>query len=84
MQAGRRLLEELKQGKGAEVKWSEPELVDRTEHKGLTDAMVRQAFRADAEKLPAYMVPERFVFHAALPRNLRGKIDFDALRAWPS
>jgi acyl-coenzyme A synthetase/AMP-(fatty) acid ligase len=33
-----------------------------------------------AHKLPAYMVPERFVFHAALPRNLRGKIDFEALR----
>ena len=54
VQAGRRLLEELKQGRGAEVKWSEPALIDRTEHKGLTDAMVRQAFRADAEKLPAY------------------------------
>jgi acyl-CoA synthetase (AMP-forming)/AMP-acid ligase II len=34
-----------------------------------------------AVKLPAYMIPERFVFHAALPRNLRGKIDFDSLRA---
>jgi amino acid adenylation domain-containing protein len=34
-----------------------------------------------AARLPAYMVPERFVFHAALPRNLRGKIDFEALRA---
>jgi amino acid adenylation domain-containing protein len=34
-----------------------------------------------AAKLPAYMVPERFVFHVALPRNLRGKIDFEALRA---
>jgi L-proline---[L-prolyl-carrier protein] ligase len=34
-----------------------------------------------AVKLPAYMVPERFVFHAALPRNLRGKIDFARLRA---
>lgn len=33
-----------------------------------------------AEKLPTYMVPERFVFHTALPRNLRGKIDFEALR----
>ena len=54
VQTGRRLLEELKQGKGAEVKWSEPALIDRTEHKGLTDGMVRQAFRADAEKLPAY------------------------------
>jgi amino acid adenylation domain-containing protein len=31
--------------------------------------------------LPAYMVPERFVFHERLPRNLRGKVDFAALRA---
>ncbi|MFM8411916.1 MAG: amino acid adenylation domain-containing protein [Alphaproteobacteria bacterium] len=31
--------------------------------------------------LPAYMVPERFVFHERLPRNLRGKIDLAALRA---
>ena len=34
-----------------------------------------------AVKLPAYMIPERFFFHEALPRNLRGKIDFEALRA---
>jgi acyl-CoA synthetase (AMP-forming)/AMP-acid ligase II len=34
-----------------------------------------------AVKLPAYMIPERFVFHSALPRNLRGKIDFESLRA---
>jgi len=31
--------------------------------------------------LPAYMVPERFVFHERLPRNLRGKVDYAALRA---
>jgi acyl-CoA synthetase (AMP-forming)/AMP-acid ligase II len=34
-----------------------------------------------AVKLPPYMIPERFVFHAALPRTSRGKIDFDSLRA---
>jgi amino acid adenylation domain-containing protein len=34
-----------------------------------------------AAKLPPYMVPERFVFHAALPRTSRGKIDFQRLRA---
>lgn len=54
VQTGRRLLAELREGKGAEVKWSEPELIDRTQHKGLTEAMVRQAFRMDAGKLPAY------------------------------
>lgn len=35
-------------------------------------------------KLPAYMIPERFVFHTALPRTARGKIDFEALRAHSS
>jgi acyl-coenzyme A synthetase/AMP-(fatty) acid ligase len=34
-----------------------------------------------AVKLPAYMIPDRFVFHAALPRTARGKIDLAALRA---
>jgi acyl-coenzyme A synthetase/AMP-(fatty) acid ligase len=34
-----------------------------------------------AVKLPPYMIPERFVYHPALPRNLRGKIDFERLRA---
>ena len=30
-----------------------------------------------AVKLPPYMIPERFVFHAALPRTSRGKIDLE-------
>lgn len=34
-----------------------------------------------AVKLPPYMIPERFVFHPALPRTARGKIDFESLRA---
>ncbi len=54
VQAGRRLLDELKQGKDSAVEWSEAVLIDRTDRKGLTDAMVRQAFRADPGKLPAY------------------------------
>ena len=33
-----------------------------------------------AVKLPPYMIPERFVFHDALPRTSRGKIDFENLR----
>ena len=33
-----------------------------------------------AERLPAYMIPERFVFHAALPRTSRGKLDLATLR----
>jgi acyl-CoA synthetase (AMP-forming)/AMP-acid ligase II len=29
------------------------------------------------------MIPERFVFHDALPRTSRGKIDFERLRQEP-
>ena len=36
-----------------------------------------------AVKLPPYMIPERFVFHEALPRTSRGKIDFERLRRGP-
>jgi acyl-coenzyme A synthetase/AMP-(fatty) acid ligase len=32
-----------------------------------------------AAKLPVYMVPKRFVFHDALPRNANGKIDLQRL-----
>jgi amino acid adenylation domain-containing protein len=32
-----------------------------------------------AAKLPAYMIPKRFVFHDALPRNANGKIDLQQL-----
>ena len=34
-----------------------------------------------AVKLPPYMIPERFVFHAGLPRTSTGKIDLQSLRA---
>jgi L-proline---[L-prolyl-carrier protein] ligase len=34
-----------------------------------------------AVKLPPYMIPARFVFHDALPRTSRGKMDFARLRA---
>lgn len=54
VEAGRAELEQLKQGKSVTVAWSKPQLISRTEHKGLSQAMVRQAFRIDATKLPAY------------------------------
>ena len=53
-QEGRAQLEKLKQGGQVEVKWSGPQLVGRNEAKGLNEAVLRQAFRADATKLPAY------------------------------
>ena len=51
---GRRVLEELKQGKAAKVEWSRPVLVAREGARDLPEAVARQAFRADASKLPAY------------------------------
>lgn len=53
-QEGRRELEQLRQGKDVKVAWSAPQLVSRTEHKGLPEPVLRQAFRADVSKLPAY------------------------------
>jgi peptidyl-prolyl cis-trans isomerase D len=51
---GRRILEELRQGKPARVDWSKPVLVSREGAKDLPEAVARQAFRADVSKLPAY------------------------------
>jgi peptidyl-prolyl cis-trans isomerase D len=51
---GRRLLGELKQGKTVQVPWSQPQLVSRSDRKELPDPVVRQAFRMDGSKLPAY------------------------------
>jgi peptidyl-prolyl cis-trans isomerase D len=55
VEAGRGELEQLEQGKSVTVAWSKPELIKRAEHKGLSEAMVRQAFRVDTAKLPAYV-----------------------------
>jgi peptidyl-prolyl cis-trans isomerase D len=51
---GRRQLEALKQGKDSGIKWSEPQLVGRAARPEVPEAVVRQAFRMDASKLPAY------------------------------
>jgi len=53
-QEGRRMLDELRQGKDAQLAWDKPQLVSRTEPQGLSEAAVRQVFKADAGKLPAY------------------------------
>jgi len=54
VQEGQRLLSELKEGKGAQPAWSTPQLASRSDLKGLPEPVVRQAFRADASRLPAY------------------------------
>lgn len=53
-QDGRERLEKLKRGEDAQVTWSPPQLVDRADAKSLGEAVLKQAFRADAAKLPAY------------------------------
>ena len=54
IQDGRDKLEKLKQGKDAQVAWSAPQLVSRNEPKGMSEPVLRQAFKADTGKLPAY------------------------------
>lgn len=54
IQDGRDRLEKLKQGKDAQVTWSAPQLVSRNEAKGLAEPVMRQVFKTDTSKLPAY------------------------------
>jgi len=51
---GKAKLEVLKQGKEAPVAWSTAQLVSRSDLKGLPEPVVRQAFTADAARMPAY------------------------------
>lgn len=53
-QEGRERLEKLRQGGEVRVAWSEPKLVSRAEPAGLSVAVLGQAFRLSADKLPAY------------------------------
>ncbi|MCI3951381.1 MAG: peptidylprolyl isomerase [Burkholderiales bacterium] len=53
-QEGRQQVEKLKQGGEAEVKWGTAQLVGRAEAKGYSEAVLRQTFRVDTAKLPAY------------------------------
>ena len=53
-QDGKTKLDLLKQGKDAQWTWSAPQLINRAEHKGVSEPVVRQVFRTDTAKLPAY------------------------------
>ncbi|MBY0269312.1 MAG: SurA N-terminal domain-containing protein [Burkholderiales bacterium] len=53
-QEGRAKLEALKQGKEAQVTWSAPLLAGRGDPKGIPVEVLRQAFKTDVSKLPAY------------------------------
>lgn len=51
---GKRLMAALRAGESPQVNWTAPQIVSRTDPKGLPELLVRQAFRAGADKLPAY------------------------------
>jgi peptidyl-prolyl cis-trans isomerase D len=53
-QEGRQLLEQLRQGKDPQVQWSPPQLLTRREAKGFAEPLVKEVFKSDAAKLPAY------------------------------
>lgn len=53
-QEGRQQLEQLKQGKPAQVSWGAPQLVNRGDSKGLPDAAMKRVFKTAVDKLPAY------------------------------
>jgi len=54
VEEGRRLLGELIQGKSVEIAWSAPQIASRAEFKNIPEPVIRQAFRLDTSKLPAY------------------------------
>jgi len=54
VEEGRRLLGELTQGKSVQIAWSAPQIASRAEFRNIPEPVVRQAFRLDASKLPAY------------------------------
>lgn len=54
VEEGRRLLAALTEGKSVQIAWSAPQLGARAEFKNIPEPVVRQAFRIDASKLPAY------------------------------
>ena len=51
---GRRRLADLRAGKDAGAGWSAAQTISRQQPGSLSEAAVRQVFRADASKLPAY------------------------------
>ena len=51
---GRRRLDELRQGKAVAMEWSAPLVISREDPKGASQQVLRQTFKADVSKLPAY------------------------------
>ncbi len=55
---GREKLDKLRKGEDAGLAWGKPIVVGRGDPKGLGEAAFKEAFRADASKLPAYVGAE--------------------------
>jgi peptidyl-prolyl cis-trans isomerase D len=53
-QEGRQQLEQLRQGKDAQLQWGPAQLVSRADAKGMTEPQLRQVFKADTTRLPSY------------------------------
>lgn len=55
LKQGKEKLEKLRQGQDAGVQWSNPQQVSRQRPQGLTEAAMRQIFKADVTRLPVYI-----------------------------
>lgn len=55
---GRAKLEKLRKGEDAGIAWGKPVVVGRNDPKGLGESAFKEAFRADASKLPAFVGAE--------------------------
>jgi peptidyl-prolyl cis-trans isomerase D len=68
---GRRLLAQLREGKGAPVAWSAPQMASIMQTQGMPETVLRQAFRADVSTLPAYAGVENLLGGYTLVRVSR-------------
>ena len=56
VERGEKMLADLKKGGSADrLEWTTPVLAERQNSQGLTDSVLKQAFRMDASRLPAYV-----------------------------
>jgi len=59
VQEGRALLEKIRKGEPVTLTWGAPQTVSRAEHKGYSEALLRQVYRINAASLPAHSGMER-------------------------
>lgn len=71
VEEGRRLLAELTQGKNVQIAWSAPQLAARSGFANIPEPVMRQAFRLDSSKLPAYAAVENLQVGYTLLRVTR-------------